>query len=67
VGAAARTSEAAAAPDPADVGRERVSTTGWSDPRLMWVLLGIALVFTVVRNVDAVPALQWLGSGTGTS
>jgi hypothetical protein len=33
----------------------------------MWVLLGTALVFTVVRNIDAVPALAWLGSGVGTS
>jgi hypothetical protein len=47
--------------------REPVATTGWSDPRLMWVLLGTALVFTVVRNIDAVPALAWLGSGVGTS
>ena len=34
---------------------------------VMWALLGIGLAFTVVRNIDAVPALQWLGSGVGTS
>jgi hypothetical protein len=67
VGATAPAPGAAPAPDAAEPARETVSTTGWSDPRLMWVLLGIALVFTIVRNVDAVPALQWLGSGTGTS
>jgi hypothetical protein len=32
----------------------------------MWALLGLMLVFTVLRNVDAVPALAWLGSGVGT-
>jgi hypothetical protein len=43
------------------------SPTAWADPRIMWVLLAIGLVFTVVRNIDAVPALQWLGSGLGAS
>jgi hypothetical protein len=42
------------------------SSSGWADPRLMWALLGLMLVFTVLRNVDAVPALAWLGSGVGT-
>jgi hypothetical protein len=67
VGATADVPGASPAPDGAEAQREPVSTTGWSDPRLMWLLLGVALVFTVVRNVDAVPALQWLGSGAGTS
>ena len=31
--------------------------------RVMWVLLGVGLVFTVVRNISAVPAFAWLGSG----
>lgn len=57
----------AGAPEAVPAEPAPVATTGWSDPRLMWVLLGVALVFTVVRNVDAVPALQWLGSGVGTS
>lgn len=63
-----------AAPHPdhgaAPVGAEApvpAAATGWGDPRLMWALVGIGLVFTVVRNIDAVPALQWLGSGVGTS
>ena len=30
-------------------------------------LVAIGLVFTVVRNIDAVPALAWLGSGVGMS
>lgn len=67
VGATADPSGAAPAPPAPAAQPEPVPTTGWSDPRLMWLLLGVALVFTVVRNVDAVPALQWLGSGTGLS
>jgi hypothetical protein len=71
VGSSAQHAEGASSADPAvaapDPVPEPVSTTGWADPRLMWALLAIALVFTVVRNVDAVPALQWLGSGAGTS
>ena len=58
----APTASVRAEPQPA-----AVATTGWSDGRIMWALLGIALVFTVVRNIDAVPALAWLGSGVGTS
>lgn len=40
--------------------------SAWTDPRLMWALLGAALVFTVVRNIGSVPALQWLASGLGS-
>ena len=42
------------------------SQSGWADPRLMWAVLALVVVFTVVRNIDAVPALAWLGSGVGT-
>jgi hypothetical protein len=32
-------------------------------PTLLWSLVALAVVFTVVRNVGAVPAFAWLGSG----
>jgi len=31
-------------------------------PVLLWSALALMVAFTVVRNVDAVPALAWLGS-----
>ena len=31
--------------------------------RVLWALLILGLVFTVVRNISAVPAFAWLGSG----
>ena len=34
-------------------------------PRLLWSLLALAVVFTVVRNIGAVPAFAWLGSTAG--
>ena len=33
-----------------------------ASPQLLWALLALAVVFTVVRNVDVVPAFAWLGS-----
>lgn len=38
-------------------------STWLSRPAVLWGLLGLALAFTVLRNIDAVPALAWLGSG----
>ncbi len=32
-------------------------------PTLLWSLVVLAVVFSVVRNVGAVPAFAWLGSG----
>lgn len=66
IGAAASHPDPAAAP--VDVSAPvPAAATGWADPRIMWALVGIGLVFTVVRNIDVVPALQWLGSGVGMS
>ncbi len=31
-------------------------------PAVLWSLVGVLTAFTVVRNVDALPALAWLGS-----
>jgi hypothetical protein len=31
---------------------------------LLWATLALIVVFTVVRNIDAVPAFAWLGSST---
>lgn len=32
-------------------------------PTVLWPVVGVLAVFTVVRNLDALPALVWLGSG----
>jgi hypothetical protein len=37
----------------------RAASTTW-----VWALVLLMAVFTVVRNVESVPALAWLGSGT---
>jgi hypothetical protein len=36
-----------------------------ASPALLWSLLALAVVFTVVRNIGAVPAFAWLGSAAG--
>ena len=33
-------------------------------PTVLWSVLALAVVFTLVRNVSAVPDLAWLGSST---
>jgi hypothetical protein len=32
-------------------------------PALLWAVVVLGLVFSVVRNIGAVPAFAWLGSG----
>jgi hypothetical protein len=46
---------------PARVGVEAVLAS----PSVMWSLLALTVVFTVVRNIGAVPELAWLASGAG--
>jgi hypothetical protein len=36
-----------------------------SSPLLLWSGVALMVAFTVVRNIDAVPAFAWLGSSVG--
>lgn len=42
--------------------REPRVTSPRLQPVLMWSAVALVVAFTVVRNIDAVPALAWLGS-----
>lgn len=52
----------AAVPEP-DV--EVPPVTAGPSPLLLWSGVALMVAFTVVRNIDAVPAFAWLGSSVG--
>jgi hypothetical protein len=49
-------------PTPAGEGGDSVDVP-MPSPALLWSLVVLGVVFMVVRNVGAVPAFAWLGSG----
>lgn len=48
---------------PADDGAPTSPTTGFARPSVVWSLVAVMVVFTVVRNVEAVPSLAWFAAG----
>ena len=53
------------AADEADHGTPSRLSGGVSPSVLVWSCVSLIVVFTVVRNVGAVPAFAWLGSSVG--
>jgi hypothetical protein len=48
---------------PSDDEPVRAPKQGLARPSVVWSLVAVMVVFTVIRNIDTVPALAWFGSG----
>ena len=46
------------------VRREPPTRPSRLQPALLWTAVAVMVAFTVLRNIEAVPALAWLGSST---